>query len=401
MSEHTLDNLQSQTIKGLWWSFLETFGLQGARFVIGIVLARILFPEQFGLIGMLAIFIAVAQSFLDSGFGAALIQKRYVTPTDICSIFYFNLLIGLLAAIFLCLAAPWIAAFYNQPILTALTRAMSLTLVINAFGLIPNTILTKQINFKTLTKVSLIGSGLSGILGVAMALAGYGVWSLAAQQISGTFFQTVIVWILSAWRPAALFSFQSLREMFGFGSRLLAAGLLNQIFNNLYLLVIGKVFSATDLGFFTRAKSLQELPSHTLSEMVARVTFPVFSSIQDDRVRLKKGLKKALTTLVMVSFPAMIGLAIVARPLILVLLTKKWEFVGPLPPVAQSGRGDLFPSCDKLEFIAGRRAVRFVTPPGDFQKDPDRYQHRHNLAVGHIRDDIRNDRSVDLRLLLE
>ena len=220
------DSLRSKTIHALSWSFVESIGLQGVRFIIGIVLARLLFPEQFGLIGMLTIFMAVAQTFLDSGFGAALIQKREATQTDICSIFYFNIVVGLVAAGLLCLVAPWIAAFYNQPILTPLTRAMSLIIVINSFGLIQSTILTKEIDFKTQTKVSLIASVLSGIIGVTLAAAGFGVWSLVVQQISSAFFRTVFLWLLNSWRPALIFSLKSLREMFGFGSRLLASGLL-------------------------------------------------------------------------------------------------------------------------------------------------------------------------------
>jgi len=319
-----MDSLKDKTIRGLWWSFLESVGVQGVRFVIGIVLARLLFPEQFGLISMLIIFMAVAQSFLDSGFGAALIQKREATPTDNCSIFYFNILLGVVAAGILCLIAPWIADFYNQPILTPLTRALSLTIVINSFGLIQGAILAKQINFKTQTKVSLIASVLSGIIGVTLAATGFGVWSLVVQQISSAFFGTVFLWLLNAWRPALIFSLKSLREMFSFGSRMLASGLLNQIFDNIYLLVIGKLFSATDLGFFTRAKTFGDLPSQTLSGMIGRVTFPVFSTIQDDSARLKRGMKKALTMLVLVNFPMMVGLAIIARPLVLVLLTEKW-----------------------------------------------------------------------------
>jgi O-antigen/teichoic acid export membrane protein len=288
------------------------------------VLARLLFPEQFGLIGMLTIFMAVAQSFLDSGFGAALIQKREVTLADTCSIFYLNIMVGLVAAGILCLVAPWIAAFYNQSILTPLTRALSLTIVINSFGLIQGAILAKEINFKTQTKVSLIASILSGIIGVTLAVTGFGVWSLAVQQISSTFFYTLFLWLLNSWRPALIFSLKSLGEMFSFGSRMLASGLLNQIFTNIYLLVIGRLFSANDLGYFTRAKTFQELPSHTLSEMVGRVIFPVFSTIQDDPPRLKKGFKKGLTFMVLVNFPIMIGLAVIARPLVVVLLTEKW-----------------------------------------------------------------------------
>jgi teichuronic acid exporter len=318
------DSLKSKTIHALSWSFIEAIGARGVQFVIGIVLARLLFPEQFGLIGMLTIFMAVAQAFLNSGFGAALIQKRDATPIDTCSIFYFNIMVGLAATGLLCLAAPWIAAFYNQPILTPLTRVLSLTIVINSFGLIQNTVLAKQIDFKTLTKVSLVAGLISGAIGITMAFYGFGVWSLAVQQISSSFFGTILLWFFNTWRPALIFSLKSLREMFGFGSRLLASGLLDQIFSNVYLLVIGKVFSASDLGFFTRAKSLQELPSQTLAQMVGRVTFPVFSTMQEDPARLKRGMNKALTMLVLVNFPMMIGLAAAARPLVLVLLTEKW-----------------------------------------------------------------------------
>jgi O-antigen/teichoic acid export membrane protein len=318
------DSLRSKTLHALAWSFIEAVGQQGVRFIIGIILARLLFPEQFGLIGMLTIFMAVAQTFISSGFGAALIQKQDATPTDICSIFYFNIAVGLLAAGLLSAAAPWIAEFYGQPILSPLARWLSLTIVINSFGFVQTVILNKQIDFKTLTKVSVFGSIVSGLIGVAMAAAGFGVWSLVAQQITGSVFQTSALWLLNDWRPMLSFSFRSLRSMFGYGSRMLASGLLNQIFENIYLVVIGKLFSAADLGFFTRAKSLQDLPSHTLGAVVGRVTFPVFSTIQDDTVRMKKGLKKALSMLVLINFPIMIGLAVIARPLVLALLTERW-----------------------------------------------------------------------------
>jgi teichuronic acid exporter len=336
------DNLKQKTLRAISWSFVESLVARGVQFVIGIVLARLLFPEQFGLIGMLMIFIAVSQTFLDSGFGDALIQKQEITQTDICSIFYFNIVVGFAAACFLSLAAPWIAAFYKQPVLTPLTRVLSLTIVINSFGLIQNTLLTRQINFKTQTKVSLIAGVLSGTIGITLAVRGFGVWSLAIQQISSAFIRTCCLWLYSSWRPIMVFSFNSLREMFGFGSRMLFSGLLNRIFDNIYLVVIGRLFSATDLGFFTRAKTMNDLPTQTLSGMVGRVTFPVFSTIQDDPARLKRGLKKSLTTLVMVNFPMMIGLAIIASPLVLVMLTEKWA---PSIPYLQllCAAGLLFP----------------------------------------------------------
>lgn len=319
-----VDSLQQKTVRALSWSFLEAAAQRGVQFIVGIVLARLLFPEQFGLIGMLMIFMAVSQAFLDSGFGAALVQKQKVTQTDLCSIFYFNIAVGIAAAGLLSFAAPWIAAFYKQPVLTSLTRVMSLTVVINSFGLIQNTILSKEIDFRTQTKVSLISGVLSGIIGITLAALGSGVWSLAVQQIAGAFFRTGCLWLYSAWRPALVFSVDALREMFGFGSRLLLSSVLSQLFDNIYLLVIGRLFSAAELGFFTRAKTLNDVPSQTLSQIVGRVTFPVFSTIQDDRERLKRGLKKALTMLVLLNFPVMIGLAMTARPLVLALLTEKW-----------------------------------------------------------------------------
>lgn len=318
------NDLKTATSHGLFWSFFERIGQQGIQFFIAVLLARLLLPEQFGLIAMLAIFMAVAQSFVDSGFGSALIQKQDATHLDECSIFYFNILVGFLAAGLLFLAAPWIAAFYEIPLLTPLARVLSLNLIINAFGVIHSTLLTKRIDFKAQMKVSVIAAVLSGSIGVAMAYRGYGVWSLVAQSIASNVFQTVLLWFFLPWRPSWMFSWVSLRSMFPFGSKLLFSGLLDTIYNNLYLVVIGKMFSATDLGYYTRAEQTQRFPVVNLSSSVGRVTFPVFSSMQDDRARLKRGARKALSSLAMVNFPLMIGLAVVAKPLVLVLLTDKW-----------------------------------------------------------------------------
>ena len=317
-------SLKSKTLHGLFWSFCERFSEQGIQFVISIILARLLLPEQFGLIAMLTIFMAIAESFIDSGFGSALIQKKNATHADECSIFYFNILVGCLVAGLLCLAAPWIAAFYNQPILTMLTRVLSLNLIINSFGLIQSSLLTRHVDFKTQLKVSVIATLLSGIIGITMAYRGFGVWSLVAQSLSTNLFRTTLLWIFHRWRPALRFSLTSLRTMFAFGSKLLLSGLFDRFFQNIYSLVIGKIFTPAALGFYSRAQRLQELPVQNIQSSVSRVTFPVFSSIQEDKPRLKRGVRKALMTLAMVNFPMMIGLAVVAKPLVLVLLTDKW-----------------------------------------------------------------------------
>ncbi|MBW8042186.1 MAG: lipopolysaccharide biosynthesis protein [Planctomycetes bacterium] len=317
-------SLKSKTIHGIFWSLLERGGQQGIQVVISIILARLLLPAQFGLIAMLAIFMAIAQSFLDSGFGSALIQKKDATQVDSCSIFYFNIVVGIIAAGLLCLVAPWIAAFYEEPALTALTRFLSLNLVINSFALVQTTLLVRRIDFKTQLKVSIVATIGSGIIGITLAYRGFGVWSLAIQSVTSTIFRTVLLWFFSNWRPSLVFSFAALKSMFAFGSKLLFSGLLDTIFRNIYLVVIGKFFTAADLGFYSRAKSCTRLTSENLTSSVSRVTFPVFSKVQDDISRLKRGVQKALTTLVFLNFPLMIGLLVTAKPLVLVLLTEKW-----------------------------------------------------------------------------
>ena len=324
MSEEITGSLKGRTVQALKWSFIQEIAGRGVQFVLGIVLARLLLPQHFGLIGMLGLFMAVAQAFLDSGLGAALIQKKHLTEDDKCSIFYFNLAVGLAVAILLCLAAPWIAAFYQQPLLVPLTRVLSLSFVINAFGLVQSALLMKLIDFKTLTKINIIASICSGTLGMVLAFAGWGVWSLAVQQVSSNLLRTVLFWVFNSWRPSRRFSLTALRGLFAFSSPLLLAALINEIFENIYLVVIGRAFSAADLGYYTRAQSLTQVCSETLGRVANRVTYPVFSSVQADVSRLKRGLQKSMTSIGFIHFPMMIGLAVTAKPLVLVLLTEKW-----------------------------------------------------------------------------
>lgn len=299
-------------------------GQHGIQLVISIILARLLMPEEFGLIAMLTLFPMLAQVFLDSGFGAALIQKQDASHLDECSIFYFNIAIGLIAAGLLCLVAPGIAAFYDQPLLTPLMRLLSLSIVINSFGLIQTTLLAKRLDFKTQAKVSLMATFFSGAIGITLARMGFGVWSLAIQNVSSSLFRTILLWLFCSWRPAIVFSLAALRKMFGFSSRLLASGLLNTLFDNIYFVIIGKLFPPASLGYYTQAQKLQQIPTLSLSNMVGRVTFPVFSTIQNDEARLKRSMQKALKILLFVNLPMMIGLAIVSKPLVIVLLTEKW-----------------------------------------------------------------------------
>ncbi len=317
-------SLKARAIQAVFWGLLDRVGQHGIQFVITIILARLLVPEQYGLIGMLSIFIEVAKVFIDSGFGAALIQKKNTTDVDECSMFYFNLLVGLLAAGLLCALAPWVAAFYDRPILTPLTCALSVTLVLHSLGAVQSALLSKRIDFKTQLKVSMAATLLSGVIGITMAFRGFGVWSLVGQYIGSSFFRTLFLWRLNTWRPQWLFRWGALRGMFGFGSSLLASGVLNTVFDNIYLVAIGRLFSATHLGLYFGAQRMQNLVTLNITGVITQVAFPVFSLIQDDPVRLKSFMRKAMRMLALVNFPAMVGLALTARPLVHVLLTDKW-----------------------------------------------------------------------------
>ena len=316
--------LRQRTLRALSWSFAESIGLQVVRFGIGIVLTRTLLPSEFGQIAMVMVFVVVSQTLLDGGFASALIQKQDVTALDKSSVFYFNVVMGVLYSIMLWSAAPWVADFYSQPILRELLRALTLALLLTSLGLVHSTLLIRNINFKTEFKVSLTAATLSGIIGITLAVRGFGVWSLVAQQIAHALFRVLTLWLVVDWRPSLAFSITALRGMFGFGSRLAISNVLNQVFENVYYIVIGRLFSAGDLGFFTRAKTLQDLPSGVLSNMVSRVTLPVFASIQNDQARVKNGLKQALTMTMMANTPIMLGMAVVSDPLIRVLFGPSW-----------------------------------------------------------------------------
>lgn len=320
-----MDKLKEKTIQGVFWNLLERVGMRVIGFLPSIILARLLSPKEFGLVGMLSLFVALSEVFLDSGFGAALIQKKNATFEDECSIFYFNILVGGLAALTLFFAAPLIADFYNQPILTSMMRWLSVDLLIGAFGFIQNIQLIRRMDFKSLLKVNLLATLAGGVAGVSAAYLGLGVWSLVLQIILNTVFQTVALWWLCDWRPAFIFNLNSLRGMFGFGSHLFFSNLFRVFFDNLYQIFIGKVFSATALGYYTRATSLRIIFIDSTVGVLSKVLFPSMSSIQDDAERLKRVYRKSILLVTFAYFPLMLGLIVVAGPLITVLFSVKWQ----------------------------------------------------------------------------
>ena len=316
--------LKQKTLSGLKWSFTDSFVNQGIQFIVGIILARLLSPSEFGLIGMITVFIAISQTFIDSGFTQALIRKNDCTQKDYSTVFYFNLFIGFIFYFILFFSARTISNFYNEPQLLLLVRVLGINLLINATGLIQRTILTKKINFKLQTKISIIASVLSGIIGITMAFMGWGVWSLVYKTISQNILTTLLLWFWNNWKPILIFNINSFKEMFGFGSKLLASSLIYTTCNNVYYLIIGKFFSAKELGYYTRSDQFKNLPSSNLTSIIQRVSFPVLSSIQNDPKKLKDAYQKLIKGTMYITFILMIGLAAIAKPLIITLIGTKW-----------------------------------------------------------------------------
>lgn len=324
------ESLKAKTAKGIVWSSIERFSVQFIQLVIQILIARILTPEDFGIIGMLAIFLAIAQSFIDSGFSNALIRKVDRTEVDNSTVFYFNIVVGTFFYAILYFTAPLIAQFYNTPILTPITRVISLGIIFNSLSIVQRAILTAKIDFKTQAKASLIAVIISGVVGLYMAHAGYGVWALVWQAVINYGINTIILWILTKWWPLWIFSWSSFKDLFGFGSKLLLSSLLDTIFRDIYTIVIGKAYSSADLGIYTNANRFAQFPSSNLTSIMQRVTYPLLCEFQDENERLRYLYRKYLRLSAYVIFPLMVGLAAVAHPLLIVLLTEKWTDAVPL-----------------------------------------------------------------------
>lgn len=345
---------------------MEKFGRQLVTFIVSLILARILSPKEFGLIGMIAVFSALGQTIIDSGFGAALIQRKKITHIDESSVFYLNLLLGALMTALLFFSANFIAEFYNEPQLVLITKIISFNLLIGSFAAVPNNLLSKELDFKTQAKVTLLSSIISGFVGVYMAYNGYGVMALVIQIIVATFFKSVFMFVFSKWYPQLKFSLNSLKGLFGFGSKLLMSGILNTVFTNLYNLIIGKLFSAAALGFYNRSNEFYLLTISNTVGVIGKIVYPVLSKVQDDNERFVKVFSRGLKMLAFVTLPVMFGILAVADNLIIFLLTDKWiesvpylrvlMLMGAMLPISvmnlqalnAKGRSDLFL---KLEII--------------------------------------------------
>lgn len=318
-------SLKNKTVKGVGWSAVDSVAQYAVSFVVSIVLARLLTPEDYGLIGILTIFTMISATIINGGFLNALIRKKEPTEDDYCTVFILNLAVSLLLYLVLFLCSPLIAEFFGREELVSLTRVIAIAIISGALALVQRAKLTKRIDFKTQTKITLIASITSGVIGIVMALLGFGVWSLVAQHLSHSILVTLFLWIFNKWMPKLRFSVSSFKELFGYSWKILVSKLLDTVWKELYQVVVGKFYSPAILGQYTRGKQFAHLFSTTLTNVVQRVTFPVMSEIQDNKERLISGYREIIKTTMFITAISMFSLGAVAEPLLYCLIGPKWH----------------------------------------------------------------------------
>jgi len=332
-----MSDLATKTKKGLQWSAVERILTQGIQLVLTLLLARLLGPVAFGLVGMLAVFIAIANVFVDSGFTSALIRKTDRTDSDLVTAFYYNIIVSGFCYLILYFVAPYTVGFYHQPELQGLLRTLGLTVLINAFTLIPRMQLTVAMDFKVQAKISVISVLVSGCAAIVLALHDYGVWALVIQTLLNAIFNLILFNLYSPWLPRGRATRESFNYLFGFGSKLLLSGLLDVIYNNIYQIIIGKKFTSAVVGHFTQANQLASVPAMTLTSIIQRVTFPLFSQLQDHTDNMESVYRVTLKMSVVIIFPLIIGLGLIAQPLLTSLLGEQWQDAASLLSVLCMG----------------------------------------------------------------
>ena len=364
-------SLKDKTIKGVAWSGIDNVVQFGVTFVVSIVLARLLSPDDYGLLGLIAVFTAVCTSLINGGFTTALIRKKDATDDDYNTAFIVNLGISLLLYIVIFLCSPLIANFFERHELVGLTRVSSLGMIIGALALVQQTRLTKRIDFKTQAKITLIASVCSGVIGIVMACFDFGVWALVAQQLSVQTLRTVLLWFYNKWIPQLRFSSKSFHELFGFGWKMMVSGVLDTVWKELYQVIVGKFYSPATLGQYTRAKQFSQLFSSNLTSVIQRVTYPVLSNIQDDKERMIAAYRRIIKTTMFITAISMFWLGAMSEPLLYCLIGPKWHEAAtylPLICISSSlyplhainlnmlqvqGRSDLFLGLEIVKKIVG------------------------------------------------
>ena len=359
-------SLKDKTVKGTLWSGIDNVAQYAVSFIVSIVLARLLTPDDYGLLGIIAIFTAVCTALINGGFSAALIRKKDAIDDDYNTAFIVNLSVSLLLYIVIYLCSPLIADFFQREELVALTQVSSLGMVIGALAMVQQTRLTKRIDFKNQTKITIVASVASGIVGIVMAMMGFGVWALVAQNLTIQCLRTILLWEVNKWVPKLRFSLESFHELFGFGWKLMAVGVIDTVWKELYQVVVGKFYSPATLGQYTRAKGFSQLFSSNLTNVIQRVTYPVLSNIQDDKERMTAAYRRIIKVTMFITAISMFSIGAISEPLLYCLIGPKWNeaasylplicIVGSLYPLHAinlnmlqvQGRSDLFLG---LEFV--------------------------------------------------
>lgn len=319
------EDLKEKTISGMLWSSVGKFGTLGLTFISNLVLARLLMPSDYGCIGMLHVFIAISSIFVSAGFGSALVQKKKPTHIDYTSVFYWNLSASIIFYWILFFCGPAIARFYSMPELCPVLRVQSLSLIIQAFSTVQSCQLQKQIRFKELSMRNLLASFVGTVVAITLAFFGFGVWSLVWNNIVASACGVILLWKMSEWRPTWEFSWQSLKELFSFGGLMALSSFMETLYGNILSLILGKWYSSSDLGYYTQARKLEQVPTEAMGSIVSSVSFPVFSTLQDDIEKLRYGVRKNIKSIMYLNIPLMFLLCVIADPLIHFLYGAKWE----------------------------------------------------------------------------
>jgi len=315
---------KSRVLTSLLWKVMERAGTQGMQFVVQIIIARLLVPEQYGIIAIVMVFISIAQVFVQCGLNTALIQKKDADEIDFSSVFYLSLIVAALLYIIIYISAPFIASYYTQPLLVQVLRVLSITLFIGALNSIQNAFAMRNMLFRKLFVGSLGAVIISGVVGITAACNGLGVWALVAQQLTYQISVVIILWFVIRWRPRLLFSLDRIRTLFSFGSKLLISSLVDTLFINLRTPIIGRMYSPAMLGFYNKGQQIPQLIVTNINGSIQAVMLPTLSAFQDEKKRVKEIMRRSIVTSSFFIFPMMIGLAVVAEPLIKIILTDKW-----------------------------------------------------------------------------
>ncbi|MCD7955159.1 MAG: lipopolysaccharide biosynthesis protein [Lachnospiraceae bacterium] len=319
------NQIKTRTVSNLFWRFAERCGAQGVAFIVSIILARLLDPEAYGTVALLTVFTSILQVFVDSGLGNALIQKKDADQLDFSSVFLFNMGMCLVLYILLYVASPLIAFFYNDPSLTPMMRVLGLTIVISGFKNIQQAYVSKHLMFKKFFFSTLGGTIIAAVVGIAMAYNGFGAWAIVAQQVVNTAIDTMILFATVKWRPHIQFSYPRFKKLFSYGWKLLVSGLLDTVYNDLRQLIIGKLYTSSDLAYYNKGKQFPNFVINNINNAIDSVLLPVMSAAQDDESSLKRMTRHSIKTSTYVMAPIMMGMAFTSNVFIPLLLTDKWN----------------------------------------------------------------------------